>query len=104
MKPLILSALVILLSISVFVQKIKLIEGDLAPLKGQKSYAIRFVYDNMKVGRSIDEKQYLDEKKTEWEAREQGKGVEFVEKWFTNRKKMYEPAFVKNFEKYSYLS
>lgn len=104
MKSLLLLFFIEVSTSSSFAQKIKLIEGSLAALKGQKAYNIKFVYDNMKVGRDIPEDTYLQDKKTEWEGREKGKGIEFVENWFGNRKKMYEPAFIKSFERYSYLS
>lgn len=104
MKTVTLSVVFLVISSSLFAQKIKLIEGSLDALKGQKAFNIKFVYDNMKVGRDIPEDTYLQDKKTEWEGREKGKGIEFVNNWYNNRGKMYEPAFIKSFERYSYLS
>jgi hypothetical protein len=85
-------------------QKMKLLSGSLKPLKGEKSYDIVFNYDSMTVGGDgLPEKEYLRQKKSDWEAREPGKGSDFVEQWFSDRKRLYEPAFIKNFEHYSYL-
>jgi hypothetical protein len=84
-------------------QKIKLFEGSLEKLKGEKAYAIEFTYDNLLVGTGMPEKEYLEMKQADWESREAGKGDEFVAKWFNDRKALYEPAFVKSFEYYGYM-
>lgn len=105
MKTLVISfALVALIGTSAVSQKMKLLSGSLKPLKGQKSYNIIFNYDSMTVGGDgMMEKDYLRQKKNDWEAKEPGRGSDFVEQWFRDRARLYEPAFIKNFEHYSYL-
>ena len=88
-----------ILSTSATAQKI--ISCSLKGLKEQKSYDIKFTYDSMVVGVNMPEKQYLAQKKSDWEIKEPGKGSDFVEQWFYDRKDRYEPTFIRNFEKYS---
>jgi hypothetical protein len=96
--------LVVLVSTPAMAQKMKLLSGSLKPLKGEKSYNIVFNYDSMTVGGDgLSEKNYLTEKKNDWEGKEPGKGSDFVEMWFSDRKRLYEPVFIKDFEHYSYL-
>jgi len=82
-------------------QKRKLISGNLNGLKEQKSYDIKFTYDSMHVGDYIAENQYLAQKSRDWELQEPGKGPAFVTQWFDDRKRRYEPSFIKGFEMYS---
>ena len=102
MKTVTLSIVFLLISSSLFAQKIRLIEGSLDALKGQKAYNIKFVYDNMKVGRDIPENTYLQDKKTEWEGREKGKGIEFVNNWYNNRVIIAEVRVVGNDRRSAY--
>jgi hypothetical protein len=98
------SCLVASLGNSALAQKMKLLSGSLKPLKGQKSYDIQFTYDSMTVGGDgMSEKNYLRQKKNDWEVKEPGRGSDFVEKWFFDRQRLYEPAFIKKFEHYSNL-
>jgi hypothetical protein len=98
------SCLMVLASTSALGQKMKLLSGSLKPLKGQKSYDIQFTYDSMTVGGAgMSEKSYLRQKKTDWEMKEPGRGSDFVEKWFADRERLYEPSFIKKFEHYSKL-
>jgi hypothetical protein len=85
---------------SALAQKRRLISGSMAPLTGQKSYDLKFTYDDILIGRDIREVEYLESKRREWEAKEKGKGDAFVEKWYNDRARLYEPAFAKSFENY----
>jgi len=91
----------IILSSSAAAQKMELVWGSLVQLKGQQSYDIKFRYDSMVVGNDIPEKKYLNEKKTQWEEKEPGRGEAFVKFWFSDRKDLYEPTFIQSFEKYA---
>lgn len=82
-------------------QKMRILSGDLTGLKGIKSYNIKFSYDSLTIGISVPEQTYLADIKERWEQREPGKGVYFVKLWFSDRKELYEPNFVKNFERFS---
>lgn len=102
MKRLVLlSCACVIVSSAVVAQQIKLLNGDLTVLKGQKSYNIIFRYDSMIVGVDTPEKRYLNEKERLWDAKEQDKGFAFVQMWFNARTDLYEPEFKKNFSKYS---
>lgn len=79
----------------------RLLSGSLAGLKGQPSYALIFTYDSMIIGVDKAEKQYLEEKRKIWEQNEPGKGDDFVHQWFDDREALYEPAFIRGFEKHS---
>lgn len=91
------------LTISTFAQKRELVYGSLNGMKAQKSYSISFSYDSMFVGMQIPEKAYLENKRKVWDEKEPGKGAAFVTQWYDARKKLYEPAFIKSFEKFSLL-
>jgi hypothetical protein len=93
------------LSTCAVAQKIKLVSGDLKALKSESSFAMKFQYDNMVIGGDrIPEKEYLRTKRNDWEAKEEGKGSDFVKMWFEDRKAYYEPAFIKGFEEYSKIT
>lgn len=91
----------LVVSPSLIAQRIKLLSGSLEGLKSQQSFNIIFTYDSMVVGDNTPEEAYLMEKERLWEAREPGKGAAFRNLWFNDRKKRYEPAFIKNFQDYS---
>jgi len=82
-------------------QSIKLLSGSVARLRGEKSYDIMFTYDNMLIGNGTTEKEYLKEKRKQWELKEEGYGDEFVKRWFIARKDQYEPVFIASFKKYA---
>ncbi|HEY5749496.1 MAG TPA: hypothetical protein VIU12_25685 [Chryseolinea sp.] len=84
-------------------QSVKLLAGSLKSLKGQKSYNIIFRYDSMLVGMAEPkpEKVFLLEVKKRWEEREPGRGSDFIQEWFEDRKLLYEPAFIQSFKQYA---
>jgi hypothetical protein len=88
---------------STLAQKVKLFEGDLKPLKGEKSIQIEFSYDSMMVGEDLEEV-YVEKMKNRWNAEEAGKGDEWKQNWFDARKKLYEPSFNYSFSKASGIS
>ncbi len=90
----------LILSLSANAQKMKLVSGSLKGLSSQTSFDIKFTYDSINVGKGVTEKQYVDQLRTRWNEREPAKGDELVNKWYSERQRLYEPAFVKNFEEY----
>ena len=90
-----------IVSTPVAAQQRKLISGSLDGLKAQKSYDIQFTYDSLHVGDYVAEDVYLSQKRKDWELKEPGKGIAFVDQWFADRKKRYQPTFIKSFESYS---
>jgi hypothetical protein len=99
-NPLVFACLVlvfVIVSGSCVAQRRKLISGSLNGLKGQQSYDIKFTYDSMRVGDYVEETKYLAQKNRDWDLKEPGKGPAFVAQWFDDRKKRYEPAFMRGF-------
>lgn len=80
-------------------QKIKVESGDLSILKGQKELNVEFVYDGMAVGKFKTEKEYIEKKRLENEAKEVGKGDSWEADWKGDREKQYEPKFIELFNK-----
>jgi hypothetical protein len=93
--------LLLVLYLPLSAQKMKIVDGNLNGLKGITSYNVKFTYNNLVAGAGIPERKYLIDMKTRWEEKEPGQGANFVRLWFNDRKQLYEPAFVKNFEHFS---
>jgi hypothetical protein len=87
----------IAMSFSGLAQKIKLTEGNAVVLKGQKSINLEFSYDGVRVGKYANEKDYIEKKKTDYNAKEPGKGDLWEKDWFNDRKGRYEPRFTESF-------
>ncbi len=82
-------------------QKIKLAEGDLGALKGQTSLQVKYDYSSMAVGKFDKEADYVAKKKSEYNAKEGGKGDKWAEAWVDDREARFEPQFEELFNKYS---
>jgi len=89
------------LSLTSYGQKIKLLEGDLGVLKGQKGVRAEFTYDHMAVGKFADEAEYIEKKKAEYDKKEPGRGDKFEAAWVADRQDRFEPQFRELFSKYS---
>lgn len=87
-----------------FAQKLQLIEGDLAALKGQTAVNTEFVYDNMIIGKDLTEKDYIAERKAKFDEKEAGRGDKWEQAWVADRKERFEPQFRELFAKYSDVS
>ncbi|HTL07127.1 MAG TPA: hypothetical protein VL307_02680 [Chitinophagaceae bacterium] len=84
-----------------YAQRIKVTEGDLSALKGEKSISIVFTYDNMRVGKFKTEAEYISKKSEEYDKKEAGRGARWAKDWVDDRKDKYEPKFIELFEKAS---
>ncbi|HEY9260225.1 hypothetical protein [Chitinophaga sp.] len=73
-------------------QKIKLVNGDLAPLKDQKALNVQFTYDHLSVGKDSEE-DYIRKKTAEYNKKEAGKGDTWAKSWKDDRPTRYEPKF-----------
>lgn len=105
MKKLITLLFVSIVVMPAMAQKIKLVEGDLSALKGQKSIAVEYSYDNMTIGgKGKTEREYVDEKTKKINEKEPGKGDEWAKAWVADRKDRYEPRFNQMFTENSALS
>jgi hypothetical protein len=102
-----------------FGQKVKLEEGDLSALKSEKTLAFAFTYDSMLIGSSghghppgpphphshgqQTEAEYVAKHTEEYNKKSPGKGDEWAKAWKDDRETLYEPGFIKEFEKYGGL-
>jgi hypothetical protein len=98
-----LTLMLVCLGIVGYAQKIKLVEGDLSPLKGQASLKTEFEYD-MSVGKFDKEEDYIAKKKSELNEKEAGRGDTWEQSWKADRKDRFEPQFRELFSKHSDIS
>ncbi|HEY2648345.1 MAG TPA: hypothetical protein VGI38_04100 [Puia sp.] len=123
LKHLILVSFILLVASKGFSQKVKLEEGDLSPLKSEKTLAFAFTYDSMMIGSSghghppgpphppgpghsnkqQTEAEYVAKHTEDYNKKSPGKGDEWAKAWKDDRETLYEPAFTKEFEKYGAL-
>lgn len=94
---------VVLISANSNAQRIKIIEGDLSALKGQKTLNTDFTYENMKVGKFDKEAEYVSTKKEEYNKKEAGRGDNWAKAWVDDRERRFEPKFNELFAKHSEL-
>jgi hypothetical protein len=117
LKHLTLLSFVLLLAGRGIGQKVKLEEGDLSPLKTEKTLAFAFTYDSMLIGSSghghppgpghshgqQTETEYVAKHTEDYNKKSPGKGDEWAKAWKDDREALYEPGFIKEFEKYGGL-
>jgi len=99
----VLTLLLLCAGIAGFAQKIKLLEGDLTPLKGQTSVKTEFQYE-MSVGKFDKEEDYIAKKKGELNEKEAGRGDSWEKSWKSDRQDRFEPQFRELFSKHSGIS
>jgi hypothetical protein len=113
LKCLTLLSFILLIAARGFGQKVKLEEGDLSPLKTEKTLAFAFTYDSMMIGSSghhppgpghahgqQTEAEYVAKHTEDYNKKSPGKGDEWAKAWKDDRETLYEPGFTKEFEKY----
>jgi hypothetical protein len=103
-KALLILFLGLSLSSATYAQKIKLVEGDLSVLKGQKGVKTIFSYDDMSVGKFPKEADYVAKKKADYNAKEAGTGDKWEKAWVDDRKERFEPKFRELFSEYAEMS
>jgi len=92
--------LLMIVSVASYAQRSKIVQGSLAPLKGEKAMRIEFTYDNMTVStKNVAEPAYMKEKKDEYNKKEAGKGDKWAQSWIDSRSSRYEPQFRELFAK-----
>lgn len=82
-----------------FAQRVDLRSGDVDVLSGQKSINVEYDYSEFGVGKFATEKEYLDKKSAEYNAKEAGKGDAWKKSWVADRENKYEPKFEELFNK-----
>ena len=85
------------LSLPLSAQKLKLTEGNLDVLKGQKEVNTEFTYDNIKVGKYDKEEDYIKDKTADYNKKEAGRGDTWARAWKEDREARYEPKFMELF-------
>lgn len=94
------SAVVIsLLATDAFSQRVDLRSGNVDVLSGQKVVNIEYDYSDFGVGKFATEKEYLDKKTEEYNAKEAGRGDTWRKSWVDDRKNRFEPKFEELFDK-----
>lgn len=82
-------------------QRIKLENGDLASLSGEKEINVEFVYDGMSVGKFKTEEEYIARKTEDYNKKEPGRGDNWAKSWKADRESRFEPKFHELFGKSS---
>lgn len=84
----------------------KLISGSFDALKGEKSLNVMFEYSNITVGNAANpfatgkgtpEKEYVDKKTSELNAKNPGDGDRWSKAWQDDRTRLFQPAFIQAF-------
>ncbi|WP_026631601.1 hypothetical protein [Dyadobacter alkalitolerans] len=102
MKKTIYAAVIAIVAIGAtdtFAQRVELKSGDIAVLSGQKTVNVEYDYSEFGVGKFATEKEYLDKKSAEYNAKEAGKGDAWKKAWVDDRKNRFEPKFEELFNK-----
>ncbi len=87
-------------AVPLMAQRVRLAEGDLKALAGQKEINLEFVYTDMKVGK-MSETEYVKKKKDEYNKKEAGKGDTWEKAWVDDRETRLEPRFIQSFTQFS---
>ena len=95
------TALLILSCITTFsfAQSIVLTSGSIDFIKDQKIIDFSFSYEEMLVGK-LTENEYVNKKISDYNKKEEGKGEQWKEAWYGDRKGRFEPKFLELFDKY----
>lgn len=101
MKKQLTLTLAIIFSVVVYGQKMKVIQGDFAFLKGQTEFNVEFDYDNLKLyNDDRTEEQYVNERTAELEEKARGKGETWAKKWEASKELIYAPKFLELMNRY----
>lgn len=87
----------VILTLPLHAQKIKVTEGDIKTLKNESSINIEFTYNDMRVGKFKTEADYVAKKTEEYNKKEAGKGDTWAKSWVSDREERSEPKFVELF-------
>lgn len=85
-------------------QKVKTVSGNADILKPETSVNVEFVFENMSVGKYATEKEYISEKKAEYNAKEAGKGDNWAQSWENSKANRYQPKFIELFTETSKMT
>ena len=95
MKKIIILLSALLLTAGASAQKMTVIEGDFKFLKDVKAVNVKFTYDQLKLLKeNKTEKQYVEEKTAELNAKNAGTGDTWAKKWKGAKESVWEPNFM----------
>ena len=80
-------------------QKIEILSGNPKYFKNAKSYHLLFDYSDLKVGEYADEQAYIEYMKDDAEKRKKNSSDIWVNKWYSDRKEVFQPKFMELFNK-----
>jgi hypothetical protein len=90
--------LLLALACSAYGQRgIKMISGSIDELKGETTLNFEFVYEQVRIGKFADEKDYIDKKKDEYNKKEPGRGDKWEQDWKSDRPNKLEPKFIEGY-------
>lgn len=81
-------------------QKVRVVSGKPGVINGQETMDIEYIYDGMRVGKFVDEKDYIDKKVKEYNEDEPGSGDTWVKAWIDDRETRFQPKFEELLNKY----
>ncbi len=91
----------ILFTVVVYSQKLKVKNGGFDFINGQKEINVEFVYDNMTLlKKNISNDQYVKEHSAELEEKTKGKGKSWKKSWYASRELIYAPKFLELMNRY----
>ena len=91
-------AFFLMLALQTRAQEINLIEGSFKILLSEKTVDFLFTYDSLQVGKYKNESEYVNKKVAEINKKDPGKGDAWALEWTAQRKRDFEPAFIKAFK------
>jgi len=87
-------------SVNAFSQKLSLEQGDLSFLKNEKSINLELTYEDMKVGKYDNEKDYVTNKQAEMNGKKPGTGDTWAKAWEDDKGERYRAKFVELFQEH----
>lgn len=96
-----LTVIVCFVSVTLFAQKMKIVEGDFDFLKGQKEVNVEFVFDNTSYYKeNMTEDEYIAKQYAEAEEKSKGSGETWKKKWASAPELIWQPKFLELMNRY----
>ncbi len=96
-----LTIIVCFVSMTLFAQKMKIIDGGFDFLKGQKDVNVEFVYDNATFYKeNMTEQEYIAKQSAEAEEKSKGSGETWKKKWASAPETIWQPKFLELMNRY----
>lgn len=101
MKKNLLVLFLIVSSMAVSAQKVRVQDGEFDFLNGQKEINVEFVYDNMTLfNDNQTNEEYMASRSADLEEKTRGQGKAWEKKWISSRDMIYEPKFLELMNRY----